>query len=241
MRKTDSQTGQIELAGERFTYRLRASARARRITLRLAPRDGSLQVTVPPGVPQRQVLAFLESQSGWIARRRAALPDAIPFAEGSCLPILGQPHHIRHCPDARRGVWLEEGHLNVSGPPAHLPRRVEDFLRRHARQQLAERARLVARQLPPQARPLGRVSVRDTTSRWGSCSANGNLSFSWRLIFAPERVFDYVVVHEVAHLMHLDHSRAFWRLVALMQADFESARGWLRRDGSSLLRYGARA
>lgn len=241
MKKMEAQTGQIELSGEQLTYRLRTSARARRITLRLAPRDGSLQVTVPRGVTQRQVVAFLESQSGWIARRRAALPDPIPFTEGTSLPLIGQTHCIRHCPDARRGVWLEEGYLNVSGPHAHLPRRVEDFLRRHAREQLGERARRLNGQLPPQARPLGRVSVRDTTSRWGSCTADGNLSFSWRLVFAPEQVFDYVVAHEVAHLMYLDHSRAFWQLVARLQDDIEAPRVWLRREGNSLLRYGARA
>lgn len=241
MRSGETQTGQIELSGEQFTYRLRTSPRARRITLRLAARDGSLQVTVPPGVSRRQVQAFLQSQSGWILQRRSTLPEPVPFAPDRTLPILGEPYSIRHCPDARRGVWLEPGVLNVSGHHDHLPRRIEDFLRAHARQELTQEARQRCCQLPPSARPMGRITVRDTSSRWGSCSSSGNLSFSWRLVFAPRNVFDYVVVHELAHLVHLDHSRAYWRLVKDMKHDFESARAWLRREGSSLLRYGAEA
>lgn len=224
-----------------MTYRLRTSPRARRITLRLAARDGSLQVTAPPTVSHRQVQAFLKSQSGWLAKRRATLPEPVPFAADQELPILGELYAIRHCPDARRGVWLEPGVLNVSGHCDHLPRRIEDFLRSYARQQLNQEARHRSGQLPPDARPLGRITVRDTTSRWGSCSSSGNLSFSWRLVFAPREVFDYVVVHELAHLVHLDHSRAFWCLVKDMKSDFEFARTWLRREGSSLLRYGAKA
>lgn len=239
MRRGDTQTDKIELSGEQLTYRLRTSPRARRITLRLAARDGSLQVTAPPSVSRRQVQAFLKSQSGWIAQRRATLPAPVPFDVDQELPILGEPHAIRHCPNARRGVWLEPGALNVSGHRDHLPRRIEDFLRTHVRQQLIQEVRQRSHQLPSEARPLGRITVRDTTSRWGSCSSSGNLSFSWRLVFAPREVFDYVVVHELAHLVHLDHSRAYWRLVKDMKSDFESARAWLRREGSSLLRYGA--
>lgn len=225
--------------GSAVPLRLRRSPRARRLTLRLQPAEGALLLTLPPGVDRREGLAFAARQEGWIRGRLAALPPHIPFAPGSRLPLLGVEHEIRAMPAARRGVWREPGLLLVSGRPEHLARRVEDHLRGEARRLLAERARQKVAALPAGGgRALRRVTVRDTASRWGSCSARGDLSFSWRLILAPETVFDYVVAHEVAHLVHLDHSPAFWALTARLTPDPAGPRRWLRERGAELLRYG---
>ena len=151
------------------------------------------------------------------------------------VPILGVEHLVRHRPDARGTVWLEAGEIHVAGGLEFLPRRLSDYLRRRARQEIAARVAVHAAHV---AKPVKGVTVRDTTSRWGSCSPTGGLSFSWRLVLAPAAVLDYVVAHEVAHLAHFDHSPRFWGLVGQMIDDVEGPRRWLRDHGAALHRFG---
>lgn len=239
MVQKEAQPEILMVDGKAVPLRFRHAPRAKRMTLQLAPAEEALVLSLPPTVSRREGLAFASRQSAWIRDSLARLPRRVPFAAGERLPILGTIHEIQLRPGARRGVWREGGFLLVSGRPEHLARRVRDHLRSEARRLLSERARQKAVLLPQDSgRRLGRVSVRDTVSRWGSCSSRGDLSFSWRLILAPEAVFDYVVAHEVAHLVHLNHSAAFWELNASLTADFRPARRWLRQHGASLLRYG---
>ncbi len=124
----------------------------------------------------------------------------------------------------------------MTGQPAHTERRVRDFLKAEARRQIVERAQAKA---AIAGRKIRRISLRDTRSRWGSCASGGNLNFSWRLVLAPDGVLDYVVAHEVAHLVHMNHSPAFWQTVAtLTDADVKAQRAWLRRHGNGLFAYG---
>jgi hypothetical protein len=160
----------------------------------------------------------------------------VRFAEGVIVPVLGIPHRIRREDDpAAPPVVIRDGEIRVRGDPAHLERRVRDHLVAMARAEFAYRARPLAARI---GRKLARVGVRDTKSRWGSCSGRGNLSFSWRLIFAPEPVIDYVVAHEVAHLAEMNHGPRFWRLVESLSPDSAAARAWLKRHRSRLLSYG---
>jgi len=227
------------LDGRPVAVRVRRSSRAKRMILRIVHDEEALLLTLPTGVTREAGLDFVRRQQTWIQQRLSKLPDRVPFAEGAKLPLLGEEHEIRHAPEERRGVWREAGCLCVSGKAEHLPRRVSDYLREEARKLLRTRAREKWASLPAgTARPLRRVAVRDTSSRWGSCSSQGNLNFSWRLIFAPEPVFDYVVAHEVAHLVHMNHSPAFWQLNDSLTPDMHYARQWLRSQGARLLRYG---
>ncbi len=196
---------------------------------------GAVRLVLPRRTPLRQGLDFAEDKAGWILGHLDALPERVPFAAGAVLPLLGEEHVIRHDPDARRGVWRAEGTIWVSGQPEHLSRRVHDFLKVEARREMSERARQKAAIV---GRLVKRLSLRDTTSRWGSCSADGNLSFTWRLILAPEAVLDYVVAHEVAHLKHMNHGPRFWALVDRLTGDVARSRRWLRERGDRLLRYG---
>lgn len=225
----------LVIAGETVPLALRHSSRARRFLLRVDPADGAVRVTLPEGVPAFEGLRFAERHLEWIAQRRAALPEARPFEPGVILPILGVEHCIHHAEWARRGVWRESGIIWVSGRREHLARRVADFLKAEARRAVTASAIDKAAKV---ARAVRRISLRDTRSRWGSCTAAGDLSFSWRLILAPEIVLDYVVAHEVAHLVYLDHSPAFWQVVERLAEEPRAARRWLRREGSQLWRYG---
>ena len=191
---------------------------------------------LPDGAPAELGLRFLREKRGWVAARLGALPQPVPFAEGAEIPVLGVPHRIRRVFDpGAPPVDLVQGELRVRGEPPHVPRRVRDYLAALARTELARRARPLAARLGCQ---VARVSVRDTRSRWGSCSASGNLSFSWRLIFAPEAVVDYVVAHEVAHLVEMNHGPRFWRLVESLAPGHTRQRRWLDRHRAELLAYG---
>lgn len=239
LRREDLDGETLLLDGRAVPLTCRVSPRARRITLKLDAKSGAVQLTLPRGVSRAQGLDFAERHRDWLSRRLADLPPRVPFAEGAELPLLGVPHVVRHAPAARRGVWRENGVLWVSGRPEFIERRVADFLKREAKREIQERARAKAALLPAKARPLGRVVLRDTRSRWGSCALSGDLSFSWRLILAPEAVLDYVVAHELAHLAEMNHGPAFWRLVGRLTESVKEPKAWLRREGAGLHRYGS--
>ncbi|HEX3884142.1 MAG TPA: SprT family zinc-dependent metalloprotease [Stellaceae bacterium] len=215
---------------------IRLSARARRISLRVTGGERGVELVLPRAASIEAGLTFLVQQRGWVAARVAALPAPAPFVDGAIVPVRGVPHLIRH--EAARGappVAIAEGEIRVGGDPAHIGRRVRDHLVRLAREELSARARACAERL---GRKIGRIGVRDPSSRWGSCSSAGNLSFSWRLVMAPDAVIDYVVAHEVAHLAEMNHSARFWRLVETLAPDSAAPRAWLRRHRQRLLSYG---
>lgn len=213
----------------------RRSQRARRISLRIDPSGGGVVVTLPPRAGRAAGVRLLMNHADWVADRLAALPDAMPFADGSAILLYGIPHYIRHRPDARGAVWREGDTLVVTGAPEFLRRRVADFLRAEAGRSLAglvvEKARRVGR-MPR------RITVKDTTSRWGSCATDGSLAFSWRLVMAPPEVQDYVAAHEVAHLRHMNHGPQFWALVDELTPHTAHSIPWLKREGARLLRAG---
>ena len=229
----------LEIDGRRVPVRLRRNNRARRLILRAdaARNDGEagVVVTLPTGVPIAEALGWAGMQSAWISRHLEKLPERIPFTDGARVPLLGDEHIIRHAPEARRGVWAAGGTIYVSGREEHLARRLTDWLKKEARKRISALATAKAERL---GHKHGRISIRDTKSRWGSCASNGNLNFSWRLVMAPEFVFDYVVAHEVAHLAEHNHGPAFWHHVADLTDEPERARAWLRSFGPGLHRYG---
>jgi predicted metal-dependent hydrolase len=213
----------------------RRNARARRVSLRIDPSDGAIVVTLPPRASRRAGMALLMGHVDWVARRIAALPAAVTLTDGAEVPIGGIPHRIRHHPERRGGAWLEAGELHVTGLPEFLPRRVVDFLRAEAGRRLSAmvRAKAARAGLIP-----ARITIKDTTSRWGSCAPDGALAFSWRLVMAPDFVQDYVTAHEVAHLRHMNHGPAFWHLVSSLTAHTPRAMAWLHHEGPRLLRVG---
>ena len=215
---------------------LRISPRARRIALRVNAAERLVELVLPRGVPASHGLRFAESKRGWIAARLNALPPRVPFADGATVPVLGVPHRIRREVGASGPpVAIIDREIRVRGDARFLARRVRDYLAAMARSELSRRARSLTAQIGYR---IARISVRDTKSRWGSCSARATLSFSWRLIFAPEPVVDYVVAHEVAHLVEMNHGPRFWRLVESLSPGSAAPREWLKRHRSRLFAYG---
>lgn len=231
----------LELGEQRVEVHCRRSTRARRMILRIDAARDRVELVLPPRVQQSTGLRFLEAKQDWLAERLARLPARIPFEDGAIIPFLGHAHRLRHRPDARRGVWVADAPLqrlpeiHVSGQADHFSRRLQDFLRAEARSDFSRRVNDKAAALEV-ARP--RLTIRDTRSRWGSCSHRSGIALSWRLILMPENIRDYVVAHEVAHLVEMNHSPRFWSLVARLHPDFKTARQWLRHHGRETYRYG---
>ena len=231
----------IEVAHDGAVYpvQLRRHRQARRYTLRIQAASRAIVLTMPPRGSLREAKAFAQRNGAWIAARLKRLPQAIPFADGLDVPLRGVMHKIVHRPRTRGTVWIEMGDdgalLCVAGDAAHVGRRVRDFFKREAKRDLDTASRRYAAALGV---TISRVSVRDQVSRWGSCTTGGVLSYSWRLILAPPYVLDYLAAHEVAHLVEMNHSRAFWRVVARLYPDWQSAKGWLTAHGNALHRYG---
>lgn len=211
---------------------LRHSARARRISLRVSGLDGRVTLTVPRGVSEAEALAFARSRADWLRGHLAGRPEQMVVGLGCDLPVEGEI--LRIVPGAGRRIVRDAAQLCVPGPQESVGARLEGWLKARARDRLAAASDHYAALL---GRRHTRLTLRDTRSRWGSCSAKGALGYSWRLILAPPDVLNYVAAHEVAHLAQMNHSPAFWAEVARLMPDYESPRAWLRREGSALHRY----
>jgi predicted metal-dependent hydrolase len=239
-RPSEPQAIQIVFDQAIYPVRIRRHRQARRYTLRIQATTREVILTMPPRGSLREAKEFAQKHGGWIAARLYRLPEAAPFADGTILPLRGVEHRIAHRPGVRGTVWAESGSdgeclLCVAGEAPHVDRRVSDFLRREALRDLEIASRRAAAELGVAIR---RISVRDQSSRWGSCSITGVLSYSWRLILAPPFVLDYLAIHEVAHLIEMNHSPRFWRLVHGLCPDAGRAKVWLDAHGTDLHRYG---
>lgn len=221
----------LEVGGARIPVQLRENARARRFILRFDKTGEGVTLTLPRRASQSRALAFIESQKGWIAERLARQPQRISFTHGAIIPYRGRNILIQLTGGARRLTRLMDNTLEVGGEAAHLSRRVTEWLKREARSEVTAASQRHAQTM---GLKFSRICLRDTHSRWGSCTADGSLSYSWRLIFAPEHVLDYVCLHEVAHLRELNHGPRFWALVEAHCPDWETARDWLRSQGQHL-------
>ncbi|WP_141383366.1 M48 family metallopeptidase [Nitrobacter winogradskyi] len=230
----------IKHGSQIYSVRLRRHRRARRYTLRIHPSDREAILTMPPRGTLAEAKDFAQRHGGWIAARLGRLPKAAPFQHGAVIPLRGIAHRIVHRAGERGTVWTEtrdsgERLLCVAGGLEYLDRRVHDFLKREARQDLQKASLRHADALGVKVR---RISIRDQSSRWGSCTSAGSLSFSWRLILAPPFVLDYLAAHEVAHLVEMNHSPRFWKVVARICKHVERAKKWLDVEGNDLHRYG---
>jgi predicted metal-dependent hydrolase len=226
-------------AGE-IRVALKRRAGAKRMTLRVSTATGEVTLCLPERADLEAAERFALAHGGWIAARLANRPAHVPFRPGEMVPLRGVPHRIVHWSSVRgltRALRDPEGQpiIAVAGEPAHVPRRVADFLKAEARRDLEA---AIARHTQALGLPARRLTIRDTSSRWGSCSSRGDLNFSWRLILAPEFVLDYLAAHEVAHLKEMNHSHRFWALTHRLCPRTEEAERWLKRHGASLHAYG---
>lgn len=221
---------EIILTGEpEIVVVTRRSARARRLSLRVSSIDGRVSLSLPKRCSHGEAERFVRAKEGWIRRHLARQPARTAPVPGAILPFRGRQIEVAISPDRR--ISLNGDILSVPGPEERIGDRVRAFLKTEARGRLVPAATGYATRLN---RRMGRVTLRDTRSRWGSCTSEGNLMFSWRLIMAPDPVLDYVAAHEVAHLIEMNHSPAFWQIVETLCPGYQTQRQWLRDNGTSL-------
>ena len=225
----------IQIGGDILDVVFRRHAQARRLVLRLNTSGTAVMVTVPKGVSRVRALEFTERSRDWIEQHVQSRGGSIHLLPGHSIPFRGLAHEVIHI-ESRRGMVSVEpgrGEIHVPGDIAHVQRRLLDWLKASARADLARASERYAKLMGVKFR---RISIRDQRTRWGSCSASGDLSYSWRLILTPDYVLDYVAAHEVAHLKHLDHSQRFWRLVLTHCPNAAKAKKWLKAHGHDVHR-----
>jgi predicted metal-dependent hydrolase len=226
-------TTHVPLGGQIIPLAIRRHRRARRISLRLSPARDGIVMTLPQRASVTSGMDFLHSKAGWVLAN--VEPDkAVALADGAILCILGENCTIRRM-EGRGLSGLSGGELRIHSAPEFVARRVRDFLKKQLREACIARAQAMAAAL---GKTVREVKIRDTRSRWGSCSTDGTLTFHWQLVFAPAPILDYLVAHEVAHLKEMNHSARFWKVVGALFPDHARARKWLKREGHTLHRFG---
>lgn len=234
----------IELAHDRHivTIELRRISSARRYTLRIHNGHRRAIITMPLRGSKQTALDLAERNAAWIAARIDKIPDAIPFSPDVEIWFKGAPHILCHHPDQKGAAWAEpaassaqHGFIHIGGERPHFERRLREFLKKSAHHELQSSVDFYCAELNL---PTRHINIRDPKSRWGSCSSDGRLNFSWRLIMAPDYVLDYLAAHEVCHLIHLNHSADFWALTRRLCPMTNQADHWLKYSGTQLYRFG---
>jgi predicted metal-dependent hydrolase len=226
----------VVIDGATIVVSFKRNTRCKRMVLRLTPDGNALKVTLPPRVSLGEAVRFVENSKSWIAKTMANRAPRVAFADGQTVLYCGTPHGIQ-APGGKRGlIHYAAGIITVPGDAAHVSRRLLDWFKSQAKRELTLASQNYANAMGVKYR---RLTLRDQNTRWGSCSAAGDLSYSWRLILAPPHVLDYVAAHEVAHLKEMNHGPRFWRLVLTYCKTARESRQWLRTHGRDLHRYGS--
>lgn len=217
---------------------LKRSKRAKRLALRLDPTERVINLVVPERMPLHKAYKFARNHEDWVRKTLGKLDPPMPFKDGANLPVFGDTVRLSiHTNPAlkRTKIIQHDDILEVQTYMDDPTNRITAHLKKLARTGLADMATDKAGIIN---KTISSVTVRDTKSRWGSCSHKAELSFSWRLIFAPYDAIDYVVAHEIAHLIHMDHSKNFWSLCKSLSCNYTEGKSWMKNHGNSLMRYG---
>lgn len=217
-----------------FEIKVTKSPRARKLTLRIDNKERIPALTIPRYCSNKKALEFVQMHQEWIFEHLNRLPALQYFFDGQELLLFGKPCRIEHHPEARRGETFKDGILSVSGEPEFLHRRVKDFIKKTAHSEFSKRSQKIATKLGCK---INEISIKDTKSRWGSCSNHKNINYNWRVALAPEYVINYLVAHEVSHLLHQDHSTHFWDCVANICPQCGAGRNWLKSHSKELYMY----
>ena len=224
----------VEVEGNKIPLRFRRNAKARRLVLRLDAKTQGLVMTLPKRSGLSEALRFVEQSKDWIIRTLNKQVSPTVVSHGGSVVYRGLMHNLQFTGGRRGLVSISEDALLVPGDEAHAQRRLLDYFKNQALQELSTASRKYATAMETR---YSRISIRDQKSRWGSCSAAGVLSYSWRLILAPDFVLDYVAAHEVAHLREMNHGPRFWRLVLTHCPHARQAKQWLKTHGREVHRY----
>ena len=215
-----------------FNPDFKTHKRAKRIKLRYDAINDRAVITMPRFTSKLSALKFATSNIEWLKEQRTKTPKPIYLIDGSIIPILGEMKKVIHDPILAARVNIDDQRIIVGGPKDGFSVRLENHLKKEALKTIEPMAQEMAMAINKKYK---RIQIRDTKSRWGSCSSSGNLSFSWRLIMTPPQVLEYVVAHEISHLAEMNHSQRFWDIVDTLVSHAKPSRKWLKNEGQSLM------
>ena len=210
------------------------SRSVRRLILKIDSKERIPVLSVPRFCSRKKAVNFVNEHLGWIMTELAKIPETKRFENGDKFLLFGQKVEICHQPEARCGVMLSGEKLVVSGGEEFLHRRVKDYIKKEAQKRFYEASQILAERI---GKKIIGISIKDTKSRWGSCSSLNHINYNWRIALAPDYVIAYLLAHEVAHLRHQDHSEAFWNCVNLLNPEWKIGHNWLKKHGKTLYRY----
>lgn len=227
----------VTLEGQEFPLAILRHGRAKRYTLRWDSEAQLIKLTVPKRASVKRGIEFTQSRANWLFQQMHKTTNRVQLAPGQSFPLLGLSTLLAH--EAGRGIAsLDESEqpqtLTIFGDGDFFPSRLRRYLQGYLREFITPLARNYANELGV---TFNKVSIRDTKTHWGSCTADGNLSFAFRLVFADPQLVSYIVAHEVAHLVEMNHSKAFWELVEQLCPDYKKHRKWFKEHGGELSRY----
>ena len=214
-----------------FDIKVVPSRSFRRLVLRIDRKERIPVLSVPKFCTRRKAINFVNDHLGWIMTELAKLPQMKKFENGDKFLLFGKMVEISHQEKARCGVRLEGDKLLVSGGAEFLHRRVKDYIKKEAQKIFYAESQRLAERI---GKKIIGVSIKDTKSRWGSCSSLNHINYNWRIALAPDYVIAYLLAHEVAHLAHQDHSKNFWDCVNFLNPNWKTGHDWLKKHGKSL-------
>ncbi len=217
-----------------FSIEVVLSPRAKMLGLRIDAKKRLPVLTIPKYCSKKQAINFVINQKQWIDEHLQKLQIRKPFEEGEKICLNGQDLELKHCATLRAGVQIENGYMLVSGEKCFFSRRVRDFIKEQAQKILYQMSVEKATKLQCK---INRIIIKDTKSRWGSCSSLNNINYNWRIMLAPPLVIDYLTAHEVAHLKYQNHSADFWKCVDELAENAGYGRQWLKKNAESLNKY----
>ena len=226
---------EVLLKDKLVKLRIKINPRAQRIILKPNHLNNSIELVMPKFTKISDGLEFLNANKNWLINQFNNAPTPIPFKEGSIILFLGNNYEIKYTPELFSRVWTTKNTIHVSGKIDQISSLIKSWLKNNAQCTIDKKAKNISYKLN---KKIKKISLRDTKTRWGSCGQNGKLSFSWRLIFAPPPILDYVVVHEVCHLAEMNHGKNFWELVDTFHPNKKFAQNWLKKNGDRLLLFG---
>lgn len=218
---------------------VRVSPRARKLSLRLDAKERKVHLIIPKRASLKAAYQFASANKRWIDEKIATLPDATPYHDGAIIPVLGNNLRLTIDHDDMYRVTkiaIDEDRLVVKTSLDNPSNRITRFLKKLAEDEFGRMARQKALLID---RKVVTLTLRDMKTRWGSCSKDGRMTLNWRLIFAPFETYDYVIAHEVAHLIHDNHGKNFWKLCEKLSTDFSTGSEWIARNANELMRFGA--
>lgn len=217
-----------------FPIKIVKSPRAKKLTLRIDSKEHIPVLSLPRYCSQKKAIDFVLLHKKWIQDSLNKLPQSKPFENGEKISLFGKTVIITHAPERKLGAKIEADKLLVSGNLEFLHRRVKDFIKKKAETEFYKRSNKYAKKL---GQSINGITIKDTKSRWGSCSSLQNINYSWRIALAPEFVINYLMAHEVAHLQYPNHSSAFWQCVERLYPEYSQGEQWLKEHGKDLYLY----